>query len=209
MKIATIPAGLLETNCYLVQPDGGRTLYVIDPGGDAPDIVREAEKFDYDHVAVLLTHAHVDHISGLGELCKLLKPQYVYLREPDRAFYHSPSNALPPFLPAAKELPETVDHIDENEFKIIPLPGHTPGGSGFLFPGEPSVLFAGDTIFSGSVGRTDLPGGNSAVLLESIRSGILNLADEVVICPGHGPATTVGRERTTNPYLRNSKYDQW
>ncbi len=209
MKIVTIPAGLLETNCYLVQPDGGRTLYVIDPGGDAPDIAREAEKSDCDRVAVLLTHAHVDHISGLGELCKLLKPEFVYLREPDRAFYHSPSNALPPFLPAAKELPETVDHIDGNEFKIIPLPGHTPGGSGFLFPGEPPVLFAGDTIFSGSVGRTDLPGGNSAVLLESIRSGILDLADETVICPGHGPATTVGRERTTNPYLRNSKYDQW
>ena len=209
MKIATIPAGLLETNCYLVQPDGGRTLYVIDPGGDAPDLAREAKKFDCDRVAVLLTRAHVDHISGLGELCKLLNPRYVYLREPDRPFYHSPSNALPPFLPAAKELPETVDHIDGNEFKIIPLPGHTPGGSGFLFPGEPPVLFAGDTIFAGSVGRTDLPGGNSAVLLESIRSGILNLADETVICPGHGPATTVGRERTTNPYLRNSKYDQW
>lgn len=209
MKIATIPAGLLETNCYLVQPDGGRTLYVIDPAGDAPDIAREAETFDYDRVAVLLTHAHVDHISGLGELCKLLKPEFVYLREPDLPLYRSSSNALPPFLPAAKNLPETVPSVDGAEFELIPLPGHTPGGSGFLFSGEPPVLFAGDTIFAGSVGRTDLPGGNSAALLKSIRSGILSLADETVVCPGHGPATTVGRERSTNPYLRNSNYDQW
>lgn len=209
MKIATIPAGLLETNCYLAQPDGGRTLYVIDPAGDAPDIAREAETFDYDRVAVLLTHAHVDHISGLGELCKRLNPEFVYLREPDLPLYRSPANALPPYLPAAKDLPETVKQVDGAEFELIPLPGHTPGGSGFLFPGEPPVLFAGDTIFAGSVGRTDLPGGNSAALLESIRSGILSLADETVIYPGHGPATTVGRERSTNPYLRNSNYDQW
>jgi len=209
MKIATVPAGLLETNCYLVQPDGGRTLYVIDPGGDAPELRDEAAKFDYDRVAVLLTHAHVDHIAGLPELCRMLKPEYVYLRAPDLPLYRSPANALPPYVPAAKNLPETTGDIADAEFEIIPLPGHTPGGSGFLFPGEPPVLFAGDTIFAGSVGRTDLPGGDTEALFESIRTRILPLADDVVIRPGHGPATSVGRERKTNPYLRNSSYDQW
>ena len=93
--------------------------------------------------------------------------------------------------------------------KVIPLPGHTPGGSGFLFRGDPPALFAGDTIFAGSVGRTDLPGGDTATLLDSIRTQLLTLPDEVELYPGHGPATTVGRERKNNPYIRNSNYDQW
>ena len=101
MKIVTIPAGILETNCYLVQPDGSRMLYIIDPGGDAPEIAQAAARIDHDRCAVLLTHAHVDHISGLGELVRLLKPEYVYLRTPDVALYESPGNALEPYLPGS------------------------------------------------------------------------------------------------------------
>ena len=82
-------------------------------------------------------------------------------------------------------------------------------GSGFLFRGDPPALFVGDTIFAGSVGRTDLPGGDTATLLDSIRTQLLTLPDEVELYPGHGPATTVGRERKNNPYIRNSNYDQW
>ena len=106
MKIVTIPAGILETNCYLVQPDGSRMLYIIDPGGDAPEIAQAAARIDRDRCAVLLTHAHVDHISGLGELVRLLKPEYVYLRTPDVALYENPGNALEPYLPAAENLPK-------------------------------------------------------------------------------------------------------
>ena len=209
MKIATVPTGLLETNCYLVRPDDSRTLYVIDPGADARDIADRAAEFDYDRVAVLLTHAHVDHISGLGELCRLLRPAYVYLRGPDQAFYACPEKSLPPYLPAAKDLPAVTGSTEDSDFKVIPLPGHTPGGSGFLFRGDPPALFVGDTIFAGSVGRTDLPGGDTATLLDSIRTQLLTLPDEVELYPGHGPATTVGRERKNNPYIRNSNYDQW
>lgn len=209
MKIATIPAGILETNCYLVQPDGSRMLYIIDPGGDAPEIATEAARIGYDRCAVLLTHAHVDHISGLGELSRLLKPEYVYLRTPDHELYESPANALEPYLPAAEHLPKVTDRVDSADFQIIPLPGHTQGGSGFLFPGTPAALFVGDTIFAGSVGRTDLPGGNTRTLLDSIRTRLLTLPDEITLYPGHGPATTVGRERKNNPYLQDSGYDQW
>ncbi len=203
MKLVTIPVGAFETNCYLMQPSRSRTLYIIDPGGDAADILHEAKKFDCDRTAILLTHAHVDHISALGELCRERKVEFVFLREPDLSLYRSPANALPPWFPAAKDLPETVGSVTNAEFQTLPLPGHTPGGSGFLFAETPPVLFAGDTIFAGSVGRTDLPGGNGETLLESIHSQILPLPDEVVIYSGHGPATSVKRERQTNPYLRN------
>ena len=111
----------------------------------------------------------MDHISGLGELCRLLRPAYVYLRGPDQAFYASPENSLPPYLPAAKDLPAVTGSTEDSDFKVIPLPGHTPGGSGFLFRGDPPALVVGDTIFAGSVGRTDLPGGDTATLLDSIR----------------------------------------
>ena len=138
MKIATVPTGLLETNCYLVRPDDSRTLYVIDPGADARDIADRAAEFDYDRVAVLLTHAHVDHISGLGELCRLLRPAYVYLRGPDQAFYASPENSLPPYLPAAKDLPAVTGSTEDSDFKVIPLPGAYAGRQRFPVPGRPS-----------------------------------------------------------------------
>jgi len=211
MKLVTLPVGLIQTNCYLVRPDAGNLLYVIDPGGDASDIARAAAGFSCSRIAVLLTHAHVDHTTGLGETYRLLKPEFVYLRKPDVEMYRSPENSLLPYLGPAKDLPETVDSVPADaaaDFEIIPLPGHTPGGSGFLFPGNPAALFSGDTIFAGSVGRTDL-GGDPDVLLKSIRDRILPLADDIVIYPGHGPSTTVGCERKTNPYLRNPGYDQW
>lgn len=201
MKIITIPVGLLETNCYLVQPESSRTLYVIDPGAAGESIASRVSECGCSRVAVLLTHAHVDHISGLGAFCGAVHPAYVYLRYPDHALYESPKNALPPCLPAAKDLPGVVGSADDPDFKVIPLPGHTPGGSGFLFQGDPPVLFVGDTIFAGSIGRTDFPGGNCEILLEAIRTQLLTLPDAVELYPGHGPSTTVGRERKYNPYL--------
>ncbi len=200
MRIVTIPAGLLETNCYLVYLEEKHRLYVIDPGGDAPEIIDAAHEFPFSEARILLTHAHIDHIAAAGEVAKALKIDRASIGAPDQAFYRSPENALPPWLPAAKNLPAPVDFGEEEDFRVLPLPGHTPGGRGLLFGTD---CFVGDTIFAGSVGRTDLPGGDTDTLLESIKTRILTLPDSTRLYPGHGPATTVARERAANPYLQD------
>ncbi|MDR0932182.1 MAG: MBL fold metallo-hydrolase [Victivallales bacterium] len=202
MRIETIPVGVIQTNCYLVLPNQSTALYIIDPGDDAQEIAKLAAQFNYQSCAVLLTHAHVDHIAALGELQRLLNPQYVFLRTPDHALYASRDNALLPWLPPAKNLPAITGRADERDFSVISLPGHTPGGSGFLFPGNPAALFVGDTLFAGSIGRTDLPGGDTKALLDAICSHLLTLPDDLIVYPGHGPATTIGKERKNNPFLQ-------
>ncbi len=206
MEIETLPVGLLETNCYLVRLPEKRRLYVIDPGGDAEEILRAAGRLEFDSSAILLTHAHVDHISAAGRVAEALSPDYIFLPVPDHEFYRSPENALPPYVPAAENLPEVTGSAIGSDFTVLPLPGHTPGGCGFYFrdPPEPA-LFVGDTIFAGSIGRTDFPGGDHDTLLRSIRRQLLTLPDDLVLYPGHGPATTVGRERRLNPYIREER----
>ncbi len=206
MKIVPIPVGALEANCYLVFRETTKNLYVIDPGGDAPEIIDAASEFDFASAAVLLTHAHFDHIGAAGEVSRRLKARWVYLAVQDEAIYRSPENGFPPLFPPCTDLPEVTGAVDTaGEFRILPLPGHTPGGSGFLFSGEnggEDALFTGDTIFAGSIGRTDFPGGNFETLIHSIRTQILTLPDSLKIYSGHGPVTAVGRERSTNPYIK-------
>ncbi len=204
MQIHTLPVGVLATNCYLVSeetPAGGIRLYIIDPGGDGEEITAAAESLRPASCAVLLTHAHADHIHALGEVTAALKPDYVYLAPEDLPIYRSPDNALEGCLDAAENLPETTGEIPDGDakvFQLLHLPGHTPGGSGFLFGNH---LFSGDTVFAGSVGRTDLPGGDWQTLLKSIHDVIIPLPDDTMIHPGHGPSTEAGREKTGNPYF--------
>ena len=206
MKIVTMPVGMLETNCYLVYREKTNHLYVIDPGGDAPEIIDAAEAFHFSAATILLTHGHFDHIGAAGEVSRRLGASSVYLAQPDHALYRSEENAYMPYIPPCRDLPDVTAQIDpKGDFQILPLPGHTPGGSGFLFKRENAeeedALFAGDTIFAGSIGRTDFPGGNFDILMESIRTQILVLPDDLKIYSGHGPVTTVGRERRGNPYI--------
>ena len=129
-----------------------------------------------------------------------LKVKTVYLHPADLGLYNSPDNHLMPFVPRAKNLPVPASTMPETDFTILETPGHTPGGVCFYFK-QLQALFAGDTLFSNSIGRTDLPGGNMNSILNSIRSKLLALPDSTKVYSGHGPATTIGSEKLNNPYL--------
>ena len=198
---ATVVVGEFEVNCYLVPSPDKKTLYIIDPGGDAQDIIAAASAFSCQKAVILLTHCHADHIGAVGEVAKRLNITELYIDPADSAMYASPANCFPPYLPAAENLltpsewpPQTPD------FEILHTPGHTPGGVCYYFR-EYNALFTGDTLFRASVGRTDFPGGDTATLMESISGRLMTLPDSLEIYPGHGYPSTIGFEKQNNPYL--------
>ncbi len=197
----TVVVGAFEVNCYLVPSPDKKTLYIIDPGGDAQDIIAAASAFSCQKAVILLTHCHADHIGAVGEVAKRLNITELYIDPADSAMYASPANCFPPYLPAAENLltpsewpPQTPD------FEILHTPGHTPGGVCYYFR-EYNALFTGDTLFRASVGRTDFPGGDTATLMESISGRLMTLPDSLEIYPGHGYPSTIGFEKQNNPYL--------
>ena len=202
MTVKQLPLGPFATNCFLVFNGKTNDLFIIDPADEADKIVAEAEKFPFRIARILLTHAHIDHISAAGKVAARLAIPQVELSTDDHDMYNSPENAIPPYFPPAGDLPEAAGFSPVADCTIIPLPGHTKGGSGFLFDdGSEKFLIAGDTIFCGSIGRTDLYGGDFNTLIKSIREKILTLPDDLIIYPGHGGETTVGFEKKHNPYL--------
>lgn len=193
--------GPLEVNCYLVPGPVSGNLYIIDPGDDAGDIVEAAARYTYKEAVILLTHAHIDHIGAIGEVCRKLKISKVFVHPDDFAMYSSPENHLLPYIPPARDLPPaTAGWPVQEDFKVIETPGHTPGGVCFHFP-EYNVLFTGDTLFRGSVGRTDLPGGDTNLLMDSIHEKLMPLDDSLRIYPGHGYSSTIGVEKHSNPFM--------
>lgn len=198
-EIKTIQVGMIGTNCYLVLVPKSKRLYIIDPGAETDRILDAASKLDFDQAFILLTHAHVDHISAVGEIAAKLNAK-VLLDNADHGMYSSPDNHLMPFVPAAKNLPVPVTEISNPDFEIIKTPGHSPGGVCFYFKNIPA-LFSGDTLFAQSIGRTDLPGGNMSDLLKSIKDKLMLLPENLKVYPGHGPTTTIGDEKRNNPYV--------
>ena len=216
MLIAGFPAGWFQTNCYLVAPEEGAEAVVIDPGQDALAGVDElCARYRLKPVAVLLTHGHLDHVwtvaplAGARGIPAFIHPADRHLLADPLAGFSPDDRAMFPGL----ELAEPDDVRELADGQVLQLagleliaehtPGHTPGHVTFRLPavGEPGTLFSGDLVFAGSVGRTDLPGGDWRQLLDSIAARFLTLPDETVVLPGHGPRTTVGRERATNPFL--------
>jgi len=196
----TLVVGDIGVNCYLVPGPRSKTLYIIDPGDDAADIIAAAGQFQYGEAAILLTHAHVDHIGACGPVAKKLNITKVFLCAADRELYFSPENHLLPYLPPAKNLPQVMDYEEQEDFSVIETPGHTPGSVCLWFK-EYNTLFTGDTLFQGSVGRTDLPGGDYDALMRSIKERLMVLPDDLRIFPGHQYWSTIGREKTSNPFI--------
>jgi len=192
--------GFLEVNCYIIPSEKDNCVYIIDPGASPDKIVAHAQTFGFDNYKVLLTHAHIDHISALKETMDKLNTSFVYLNENDIGLYQSPANELQPLMPALKEHPDTVDSFDSDEVEVIPTPGHTPGGVSFYLK-RLNALFTGDTLFKQSIGRTDFPGGCLDTLLSSIKKGLFILPEDVEVFPGHGPSSSIGSEKKSNPFL--------
>ena len=196
----TLVVGDIGVNCYLVPGPKSGNLYIIDPGDDAADIINAAKDFTYSEAVILLTHAHVDHIGACGAVAKKLGISKVCLDPADAALYSSPENHLLPYLPPAKNLPPVMDFYRQEDFSVIKTPGHTPGSVCLRF-GDYNTLFTGDTLFQGSVGRTDLPGGNYDDLMRSIHEQLMVLPDDLKVFPGHQYWSTIGREKSSNPYI--------
>lgn len=202
MQIRTIPVGLLEVNCYLAWADGASDAYLVDPGCDIPRIGTVVKSAHLEIVAILLTHAHVDHITGVGQASREFRAP-VFLHPAEDPLYRHPLNTLPPYFPPVVDLPDTVAEPPPASWgvpTVIETPGHSAGGVCLHFP-EAAVLFSGDTLFRRGVGRTDLPGGDPELLGRSIREHLYRLPGETVVYPGHGPPTTIGEEQRENPYV--------
>lgn len=192
--------GFLEVNCYIIPSEKDGCVYIIDPGASPDRVAKSAESLGFEDYKIILTHAHIDHVSAVKELMALLPVSHLYLHEDDYPLYTSPANELQPLMPAVKNPPQPQHKIDNCEFRIIHTPGHTRGGVCYYFE-DKQMLFAGDTLFCESIGRTDLPGGNTDNLLSSIKERLFTLPEAVTVYPGHGPSTTIGNEKRNNPFF--------
>jgi glyoxylase-like metal-dependent hydrolase (beta-lactamase superfamily II) len=207
------------TNAWLVAPTGpGGECVLIDAPPDPTAILGRLRDHGLKLVAVLATHGHVDHVGGIAEVVDAQPdPTPVRIHDEDRHMLLDPIGAggtlgeLLAYGDIDVEPPELITGLDDGErvsgagltFTALHTPGHTRGSTCFLLEveGEPPILFSGDHLFKGSIGRTDLPGGSREQLLESMAAKILPLPDDVQVLPGHGDTTTVGAERATNPFL--------
>jgi len=203
--VVTVPNGRYLENCYLVADPVAERCAVIDPGEDPAPILAALRHRGWTCDGIWLTHGHMDHVLGVPAVRDLTSAP-IWLHPADRFLY----DAAPSFGPMPSEsviLPppehelrdgETV-RVGELEFGVRHVPGHSPGSVCFVGHG---LAFVGDVLFAGSVGRTDLPGGDHRTLIDSIARALLSLPDATVVYPGHGRPTTVGTERATNPFLR-------
>jgi len=206
MKYESIVVGALQTNCYLVYCEETREGAVVDPGADPGRIFRTLEDLGVNPVILIDTHGHVDHIGANRDLKQRFDvPLCLHRADLDLlensllseiALMLGAKDSPPPdrFLEEGDVLP-----IGKGELRVLHLPGHSPGSVGLLGDG---FLISGDTLFRGGVGRTDLPGGSWEQLEDSIRGKIFSLPDSFAVLPGHMETTTVGREKSTNPYVR-------
>lgn len=198
MIIKTLIAGMYEENCYLIMDEGTKELAIIDPGGQPNLIEKEISRLDVKPKFILLTHGHMDHVGAVIELMNKLNIPF-YISENEEQYMKNDEFVFGSLPKASKYLKEgdTVS-LGNNIIKVIETAGHTAGGICFLVNDE---LFTGDTLFQGSIGRSDFPGGNGAQLIKNIKEKLLPLGDSVKVYPGHGPASTIGYEKRNNPFL--------
>ncbi|KGX90875.1 hypothetical protein N781_05745 [Pontibacillus halophilus JSM 076056 = DSM 19796] len=207
MDIEQLPLGPLGTNCYLVHHN--HETLIIDPGSEPDKLKRMIERRGLSPIAILLTHAHFDHIGALEGV----RGEYnipVYVHELEKDWLKDPKlngSALFPMATSEIVVEEANHylqpgelHIGSFQFEVVHTPGHSPGSVSLIFHDSEFVI-AGDTLFQRGIGRTDLPGGDMDTLITSINNELLSLRDSYTVYPGHGPATTIEAEKVQNPFL--------
>lgn len=193
MQIKVIPVGMLQANCYLVYDENSLEALVVDPGAEGEKICRELNALALKVKYIVNTHGHYDHVDANDKVRKATGA-LLYLHKADSAMLQEEG------LTAADGYFEDGDSLNVGNlhWEVRHTPGHSKGG--ICLVGE-GVCFSGDTLFAGTIGRTDFPGGSLSEMMGSLKTKLLDLPDDCVIYPGHGPQTTMGREKKTNPYL--------
>ncbi len=205
LEVLRLELGPFLANCFLIRNEDQPETLVIDPGFESPRIEEALAGWGAEPTAILLTHGHVDHVAGVAPLVKAHSLP-VYLHPADLPLYEAASAQAAAFGLQMDPPPPPSDTLSHGQslalagvqFDVVHAPGHSPGGVVLATAGR---AFVGDCVFAGSIGRTDLPGGDTATLLTSIREQILTLPGETILHSGHGPDTTVDREAGSNPFL--------
>ncbi len=210
MKIDCFTLGAYQTNCYILRNSAADTdCLIIDTGFEAETLIDFLHQHKLNPLAVVLTHGHIDHITGLPELCKNYPDIKVYIHKLDAEMLTDQQHNLSALTGAAFSTTPADFVIEEGnsieaagiKLTVLHTPGHTPGGI-CLYSEDEHTVFCGDTLFADSVGRTDFPGGSMTQLITSIKQKLLTLPDQTVCYPGHGPVTTIAQERKHNQYLQ-------
>lgn len=206
----SFPVGVLGCNCTIVACPETHEALVVDPGDEAPRIMAELERLGVKAVTLVHTHAHFDHVLGTRDVA-LATGAEIALHKDDRWLYDNLAmqaglfglSAGPTMAPTRELVGAEVIPFGKREARTLHTPGHTPGSLCFYLeaPDELPILFAGDTLFAGAIGRTDLWGGNFEQIVRSIRGPLFDLPDQTLVIAGHGPETSIGRERQDNPFV--------
>ena len=202
-----LPVGPLQCNCSVIGDETSREAMVIDPGDDVDDVLELVRKHNLQVKQIVITHAHIDHVGGAMKL-RAATGAPILLNQNDYALLKmldAQAAWVGMRAPGKVEIDHSVEpadtlHAGNIAANVLHTPGHTEGSVCLYFPSE-KTLIAGDTLFAGSIGRTDLPGGSFEKIIQSLHETVLALPDETVVVPGHGPLTTIGDERESNPFL--------